>query len=125
VRCLGADAVIDYTAEDFTRAGETYDVIVDMVGNRSLRKLRRVLAADGAILAVGGGLRKKLRARYGKNAVPFRARVTKDDLTALTELVAAGVVTPVIDRTYPLDETPAAIAYVETRRARGKVVIVI
>jgi NADPH:quinone reductase-like Zn-dependent oxidoreductase len=120
VRSLGADAVIDYTAENFTRSGESYDLIVDMVGNHSPRALRRVLTPAGTIVAVGGGLRVKLRARFADRCVPLFVRVTKDDLVELAQLEE---LTPVIDRTYPLEETPAAIAYVETRRARGKVVI--
>lgn len=136
VRSLGAHRVVDYTREDFTRGGPPYDLILDAVGNRTPADLRRALTAAGTGVVVGGpnegrwlgpmaGMvqavagswfsRQKLR--------PFMARLNQADLLALGELLAAGKITPVIDRSYPLREVPAAIAYLETGRARGKVVI--
>jgi NADPH:quinone reductase-like Zn-dependent oxidoreductase len=141
VRSLGADAVVDYTREDFTRGSAKYDVVLDNVGNHSLRRLGRTVTPDGVVVAVGGGggrlgrrlvggLGRKVLARLhtklgGREMIGFRASVTKDDLAALVALVADGAVTPVIDRTYSLEEVPAAIRYVEAGHARGKAVIVV
>src|SRR5262245_39876139 len=129
VRSLGADHVVDYTAEDFTRSGP-YDVIIDNVGNRSLWALRRALVARGTLVAVGGGLGRKVRTILlnvfvKEKLVTFVAKVGKADLVALKELIEAGRVTPVIDRRYRLGEAPDAIRYVETCHARGKVLITI
>jgi NADPH:quinone reductase-like Zn-dependent oxidoreductase len=136
VRSLGADRVVDYTQEDFTRSGERYDLIVDNVDNRSLRDLRRALAPMGTLVLVGGGGSGKL---IGPLALPLRAialkrfvrqrliffiaKLNKDDLLVLKEMVDAGTVTPVVDRTYPLSETPEAIRYLEGGHAQGKVLI--
>ena len=141
VRSLGADAVIDYTQQDFTRGSVKYDVVLDNVGNHPLRKLGRIVTPQGAVVAVGGGggrlgrplvgglgrkVMARLRTKFGSTKmIGFRAAVTKDDLAALVSLVAEGAVTPVIDRTYLLEEVPAAIRYVEAGHARGKVVIVV
>ena len=138
VRSLGADEVIDYATEDFTRSGRRYDVVVDNVGNRSLLRLARALEPNGRLVAVAGGeggwllggLRRKLRVRLlnplvGPTLSGLRAHLTKENMLALTELVAAGKVTPFVDRTYPLEEVADAIRYVETRHARGKVVLVV
>jgi NADPH:quinone reductase-like Zn-dependent oxidoreductase len=135
VRSLGADEVVDYTADDFSRAGRRYDLIVDAVGNRSLRDLRRALTPKGTVVLVGGGGGRLL----GPLALPFRAlvvsrfvsqrmllmlaKVTKQDLVVLKELIEDGKVTPVIDRTYRLSEAPEAIRYLEAGHARGKVVV--
>lgn len=129
VRSLGADGVIDYSADDFTRTGP-YDVIVDNVGNRTFRALRRTLAPRGTLVAVGGGMSKKFEARMldrfvEQRLVSFIASVKKADLVALKELVDAGAVTPAIGRTYPLADAADALAYVETRHARAKVVITV
>jgi NADPH:quinone reductase-like Zn-dependent oxidoreductase len=137
VRSIGADRVIDYTREDFTRTKERYDVVFDNVGNRSLRRLRRVLTPSGTLVFVGAPhfrfaapliriLRGVIASRFSEQKLlPFLATHSKDDLLALKELVESGKVTPVIDRTYPLSETPEAIAYVEKGHARGKVVITV
>ncbi|MDX6414951.1 MAG: hypothetical protein QOH23_2361, partial [Gaiellaceae bacterium] len=114
VRSLGADDVIDYTAADFTRDGRHYDLIVNAAGSRSLRELRRALAPDGTLVLVAlrgmlGGL--VLRRFVRHKLVPFVAGVTKERLGLLVELIEAGKVTPVIDRTYPLAEVPRAIQY--------------
>src|SRR5438874_8696137 len=141
VRSLGADAVIDYTQEDFARGSVKYDVVLDNVGNHPLGRLGRIVTPEGVVVAVGGGggrlgrrlvggLGRKamasLRTRFGSTKmIGFRASVTKDDLAALVSLVVEGAVTPVIDRTYLLEEVPVAIRYVEAGHARGKVVIVV
>jgi NADPH:quinone reductase-like Zn-dependent oxidoreductase len=129
VRLLGADRVVDYTRDDFTRGAERYDVIFDAIGNRSLSALRRALTASGTLVLAGGDslsllLRGLALRRFVRHRLrPFVANVNADDLLVLKELVEAGEVRPIVDRTYPLAEAAAAIAYVETRRARGKVVL--
>jgi NADPH:quinone reductase-like Zn-dependent oxidoreductase len=136
VRSLGADRVIDYTQEDFTKGGQRYDLIVDNVGTRSLRHLRRVLTPEGTLVVVGarksdwllGLLALPLKARLvspfvGQRMIFFIAKLRNADLVVLRELIEAGKVTPVIDRAYPLSEVPEAIRYVESGHARGKVVI--
>lgn len=137
VLSLGADRVIDYASEDFTRERRAYDVVVDNVGNRSLRALRRALTSDGTLVVVGGGhgrilgpLRNLvvvlLLKRFARQRlVPFLAKPTRADLLELAGLVGAGSVRVVLDRTYPLSDTPAALAYVETGHARGKVVVTV
>jgi NADPH:quinone reductase-like Zn-dependent oxidoreductase len=137
VRSLGADRVIDYTREDFTRGGQRFDLIVDVAANRSLAACARVLAPDGTLVVVGAAgsgrsivpiamriLGAKARSRFGRQRMSmFMAKVTRDDLVTLAQLIESGKVTPVIDRTYPLSETAAAMRYLEARHARGKVVI--
>ncbi len=139
VRSLGADHVIDYTRENFTRSRQRYDLIVDNVGNHSLMALRRVLAATGTLVVVGidpskgnwiGPLARMLGAqvlsRFGSRKLGFMLTdMKREDLLFLTELIEAGKVTPVIDRRYPLSEVPDAVRYLETMRARGKVVITV
>ena len=136
VRSLGADHVIDYTQEDFTRRGQRYHVILDN-GYRSLSDCRRALTPSGTLVLVGGttgrwidGLGRELKARALAPIVrhrlrPFLAKPDGEDLTLLTELIEAGEVKPVIDRTYPLSEAPDAIRYLEEGHARGKVVITV
>jgi NADPH:quinone reductase-like Zn-dependent oxidoreductase len=138
VRSLGADRVIDYTREDFTRLGPTYDLILDNVGNRSLAEFRRVLGPQGKYVMIGGGGPNDGRwiGALGRPVLalaqsPFisqdmgmmLAELNKSDLVLLGDLMQAGKVTPVIDRRYPLSEVPAAIRYLEEGHARGKVVI--
>ena len=134
-RSLGADRVIDYTREGFTKAGP-YDVVVDVGGNRSIAAMRRVLAPDGRVVLIAaakGGLgvlgrigAAAFRARVLKQNVKFFvADVNKDDLRLLAELVEAGKITPVIDSTYPLAEVSKALHQIESGRARGKIVITI
>jgi NADPH:quinone reductase-like Zn-dependent oxidoreductase len=137
VRSLGADHVIDYTQEDFTRAGKRYDVIIDNVGNHTMRAVRDVLEPNGTYVMIGGPkhdpwlgpvlgfLKAPLLSRMSSQEfVVLLAQMNEPDLQVLRGLIEAGKVTPVIDRTYPFDEIPAAIAYLETRRARGKVIAV-
>ncbi len=135
VRSLGADRVIDYTQEDLTRSAQRYDLIVDNVGNRSLSAFRRVLAPKGTLVLVGAAegrwiapvariLAAQLLSRSGsQKLVGMLTDMKHEDLAFVKELIEAGKVTPVIDRVYPLNEVPDAIRYLETRRARGKVVI--
>jgi NADPH:quinone reductase-like Zn-dependent oxidoreductase len=136
VRSLGPDALIDRTAEDVTRREQRYDVIFDVAADRSLADLRRVLTPNGTLVlagaAKGGGLLAMLsrpvaalvRSRLGRRRfVPFVAKARREDLLALTALIEAGKVRPVIDREYPLREVPEAVRYLGSGRARAKVVI--
>jgi NADPH:quinone reductase-like Zn-dependent oxidoreductase len=138
VRSLGADHVIDYTKEDFTRSGQRYDVVIDNVGNRSLSESRRVLTPNGKYVMIGGGgvNDKRWTGPFGKVIKtlllkPFirqemsmmLSEVKKEDLNLLADLMQSGKVTPVIDKTYPFSEIREAMRYVETGRARGKVAV--
>ena len=136
VRSLGADHVVDYAKEDFTRSGERYDVILDLVATQSLADYRRALKPRGIYVLVGfvdKGLWLKSVRGFAEVALlsPFVSQeltgfitdVTSQDLDVLRELMLAGKVTPVIDRRYRLGEVPEALRYLETGRARGKVVI--
>ena len=138
VRSLGAKRVIDYAHEDFAGGDERYDVILDIGGNASLSRLRRALAPKGTLVIAGGeadgrwlgGSDRQLRAlllsRFvGQTLRTFISSANREDLIVLKELVEAGKVTPVIDRTYPLSEVPEAIRYLRDGRARGKVVIAV
>jgi NADPH:quinone reductase-like Zn-dependent oxidoreductase len=132
VRAIGADHVIDYTREDFTRSGLSYDLILDNVGNRSFSDCRRVLTPSGIHLPNTGnaGIGYVVRAFVRSVFVPQQARplvaVTRhEDLVVLKDLIEAGKMAPTIDRTYPLSATPEALAYVGEGHARGKVVITI
>jgi NADPH:quinone reductase-like Zn-dependent oxidoreductase len=136
VRSLGADSVIDYTREDFTRSGQRYDLILDVAASRSLPACRRALAPNGTLVLVGarGGLVRilsrlltaiALSRLTSHKMLPFLAKNSKEDLLVLKELIETGKVRPVIDRTYPLSETAEAIRYVEQGHARGKVVITV
>jgi NADPH:quinone reductase-like Zn-dependent oxidoreductase len=137
VRSIGADHVIDYTREDFTRGTQKYDLIVDNAGSRSLIALRRALAPGGTAVMVGaskgnwiGPIARMLvgqqLSRVGDRT--FKSMLTdieRDHLLFLKELVEAGRITPVIDRRYSLSEVPEALHYLETMRARGKVIITV
>ena len=139
VRSLGADDVIDYTREDFADGRRHWDVIVDTAGRRPLSQLRRALTPKGTLVIVGGDgggrwiggfFRGVLRAPLLSPFVSQRLRglVSKErgeDLEAVSELIEAGKVTPMIDRTYPLIEAPEAIRYLEKGHPRGKVVITV
>ncbi len=138
VRSLGANQVIDYTKEDFTKSAQRYDVILDNVPNHTLSECRRVLNPKGKYVMIGGGGPNDGRwiGPFGRviSALvlsPFvsqdmgmmLAELNKKDLTILSDLMQAGKVTPVIDRRYKLSEVPEAIRYLEEGHARGKVVI--
>jgi NADPH:quinone reductase-like Zn-dependent oxidoreductase len=134
VRSIGADRVIDYTQEDFTQGTQRYDLIFDLAKTHSLPAYRRVLNPNGTCVVAGGP--PKVRAiltttfevlvlsRFvSQNFVMFVAKLSKEDLTILRELMEAGKVTPVIDRRYRLREAAEAIRYLEEGHARGKIVI--
>ena len=136
VRSIGANQVIDYTQEDFTKSGQRYDLILDSVGNHSLLACRRVLTPKGIYIAVGGpsgpwmigplarAITAPVLSRFvSQKLVMVLTRRSKEDLSIMQELLEAGKVTPVIDRSYPLSEVPEAIRYLEEGHARGKVVI--
>jgi NADPH:quinone reductase-like Zn-dependent oxidoreductase len=126
VRSLGADHVLDYTTTDALGSGRRYDRILDTVGNRSVSDLRRGLASGGKAAVTGFTSVAKLvgvSLRGGKDVAMVQAHVTAKDLEVLSELLAAGKVHPQIDRRYRFAELPAAIAYLEQGRARGKVVV--
>ena len=137
VRSIGADLVIDYTQEDFTKSKQRYDLILDAIGNHSLSAIRRVLNPRGIYVGVGGptgnwkmgltGLIKALVLSWfvSQNFVTLIARLNKEDLTILRDLMKAGKVTPIIDRRYRLSEVPEAIRYLEEGHARGKVIITV
>jgi NADPH:quinone reductase-like Zn-dependent oxidoreductase len=138
VRSLGADHVIDYTRDDFAAGEQRYDVILDIGGNSSLSRLRRALAPKGTLVIAGGetggrwlgGTDRQLRALLLSRFVDQKLRTficseNHEDMLVLKELIEAGKVTPVIDRTYPLTEAPQAIRYLEQGHARGKLVITI
>jgi NADPH:quinone reductase-like Zn-dependent oxidoreductase len=140
VRSLGADHVIDYTKEDFSKGDERYDVILDNVGTQPLSGFRRVLKPNGICVMIGGGGPNEGK-WVGPMARPIKALLmspfisqkigmmmaegNKDDLNTLADLMQSGKVTPVIDRTYPLSEIREAIRYLEKGRARGKVIITV
>ena len=138
VRSLGADRVIDYTQEDFTRTGERHDLMLDIAGSRSFLEFRRVLAPGATVVLVGGrmtyrglgplphllGTSLKSRGR-GQKVTFFVAKITTEDLAALGELLEAGEVKPAIDRTYELSEAPEALAYLGEGHARAKIVIAV
>ena len=135
VRSIGADRVIDYTQEDFTKSGQHYDLIFDLVANHSLLASRRVLNPTGIYVAAGvlGVSMISLPARLiaaaalshfvSQKFVTFIARQNKEDLTIMRDLMTAGRVTPVIDRCFRLCEVPEAIRYLAQAHARGKVII--
>ena len=138
VRSIGADHVIDYTQEDFADGRTRYDVILDIAGNRALSHLRRALAPTGTLVIVGGegggkwlgGIDRQLRAQLLSLFVRQKlgtwiSTEREEDLETLRELLEAGKLTPVLDRTFPLSEVPEAIRYLRECRPRGKVVVTV
>jgi NADPH:quinone reductase-like Zn-dependent oxidoreductase len=136
VRSLGADHVIDYTREDFTRSGQKYDLIFQLAGTRSPSECRRVLTSKGTLVQISGDsdgrwigpLDRIIKALVlspfvDQKMASFTVKPNKADLQFLEQLIEAGNLTPVIDRAYSLSETPEAIRYLENGHARGKVVI--
>lgn len=134
LRSLGADHVIDYTREDFTKQGKQYDLILDLIAHRSVFAYRRALKPGGTSFFVGGSvgtlfqtllLGPWIRRRSGRNVRILMVPQDSRDLLAITELCETGKLVPVIDRIYPFQETPEAFRYVTEGRARGKVVITV
>lgn len=137
VRSIGADHVIDYTEEDYADDGVRYDTILDIAGNRSLSELRRALTPRGTLVIVGAedagnwlGIRRQLRAAALSPFVrqklgSFISKERTQNLEELRSLLETGAVTPIVDRTFPLDEVPEAIRYLRAGRARGKIAITI
>ncbi|MDT7783540.1 MAG: hypothetical protein QOF58_1959 [Pseudonocardiales bacterium] len=138
VRSVGADHVIDYRSEDFTHGSERYDLIFDLVGNRSMSSLRGVLTPDGTLVLSGGGsftggvlfgpyglmVQGKLLGWFTRQRlVVLEAKPSKENLAALRDLAESGQLVPVIERTYPLTDAPDAIRHVELEHARAKVVV--
>jgi NADPH:quinone reductase-like Zn-dependent oxidoreductase len=136
VRSLGADHVIDYTREDFTRSGQKYDLIFQLAGTRSPSECRRALTSKGTLVQISGDsdgrwigpLDRIIKALVlspfvSQKMASFTVKPNQEDLRFLKQLIETGKLTPVIDRTYPLCEVPEAIRYLENGRARGKVVI--
>jgi len=140
VRSIGADHVIDYGKEDFTRNGQRYDLVFDLVGNRSLTECRRALTPTGTLVLSGGGvsrggslvgpvaliMRGKLLSPFVRHRlVVLTVTPSKENLGALRELAESKEIAPVIDRTYPLGQAPEAIRYLEVEHARAKVVVTV
>jgi len=139
VRAIGADQVIDYNKEDFTRSGKQYDLILDTGGNRSLSQVRRALTPTGTLVIVGGeggdrwiggGTWRSVRALVLSRFVsqrlrPVLATPNTNDLVVLKQLIETARITPMIGRTYTLSETSDAIRQLEEGHARGKVVITV
>ena len=135
VRGLGADHVIDYTSEDYTKSGEHYDLILDMIGNRSLSDNRKVMTPGGKFVIIGGGkgnwfgpfvnpVKALLYSPFvGQEFGMMMARMRKDDLGVLADLLESGKIVPAIDRRFPLGGVPDAMRYSEEGHARGKIVI--
>lgn len=135
MKSLGADHVVDYTQDDFTKQGKTYDHVLEIILNHSRSDYRQILKPGGTCLVTGftdSGvgtflkfMNKKLSRKEKKTIRSFTAKLIVEDFEDLAKMMENGSVKTVIDRKYPLEETPEAIAYVETWRARGKVVIVV
>jgi NADPH:quinone reductase-like Zn-dependent oxidoreductase len=136
VTSIGAERVVDYTREDFAKQEARFDVVLDCIGDRTLSDYRRVMNRGGVYVGVGGSggvvemlvdlLKVAVVSPFvSQRFVTFIASVNGKDLGALAELMRSGKVTPVIDRSYPLEEAADAVRYLETRHARGKVVVTI
>ncbi len=126
---LGANHVIDYTKQDYTKTGQQYDMILDTINNLSISARRRVLKPSGSCVVVGFGslikmIKVALLGKRGDKKVSFiLANRAKEDLLIIREMLEAGTVKPVIDRYYSFNQIPEAIRYLETERARGKIII--
>ena len=133
VRSIGADHVIDYTQEDFTKSGQRYDLILDVVVSRSISDYKRVLSPKGILRMVGGSMARVFKAvllgplisRSKKMSIVVWKPNKKEDMVFLTELLEAGKVVPVIDRRYPLSEVAEAFRYLEEGHHQGKIVITV
>jgi NADPH:quinone reductase-like Zn-dependent oxidoreductase len=134
VRSIGADQVIDYTQEDFTKSGRRYDLILDVAAHRSIFDYKRALNLKGIYIFVGGSMAATFQAVFlgpwismtgSKKMGIVMAYPKKEDLVSMTELLEAGTVVPVIDRRYPLSEVAEALRYLEEGHAQGKIVITV
>jgi NADPH:quinone reductase-like Zn-dependent oxidoreductase len=141
IRSIGADHVIDYTKEDFTKTDQRYDLIYDLIGNHSFSERRRILNPNGICVMAGvggagwhddfatrllGELNAYVRSRFvSQKFIAYIAQFNKKDMMVLADLMQSGKVTPVIERIYRLNETADALRYLETGHARGKVVITV
>jgi len=134
VRSIGADQVIDYTQEDFTKNGQRYDLIFDNAAYRSISDYKRALSPKGIYVMVGGSVVQMFQTMLlgplismigSKKMVLLMAKANKEDLVLVKELLEAGKVVPVIDRRYPLSEVAEALRYYEKEHAQGKVVITV
>jgi NADPH:quinone reductase-like Zn-dependent oxidoreductase len=137
VRSIGADHVIDYTREDINGRGDRHDLVLDLAGNRSLAELRQALTPTGTLVIVGGsggrwlmGFGRTIRAAVMSPFVrhrlrPFITKQNRSDLVELKQLIEAGAVTPVIDRTFPLIDTVDALGHIGSRHTQGKTVITV
>jgi NADPH:quinone reductase-like Zn-dependent oxidoreductase len=138
VRSLGADHVVDYTREDFTRGDRKYDVVMDNVANRGVLEVRRVLEPDGKLIVIGGGgpdanpwigaFKTAIKAHFvawfvDQDMGTFLSHGSGEDLAILAGMIQSGALTPVVDRSFPLAESAEAMRYLETGRARGKVIV--
>jgi NADPH:quinone reductase-like Zn-dependent oxidoreductase len=139
VRSIGADHVIDYTKEDFTKSDQRYDLIFDLVGNHSFSERRRILNPNGICVMAGiggagwhdgigsrlaGELNAYVRSRFvSEKFITYIASFNKADMMVLADLMQSGKVRPVIDKTFKFTEVPAALSYLEQGHARGKVVV--
>ena len=139
VKSIGADRVIDYTSEDFTKTDQRYDMIYDLVGNHSFSERRQILTPNGICVLAGiggaglhpesggrilGNFKTAFQSKFtSQKFVFYIAKLTKDDLNVLRDLMQSGKLVPVIDRTYKISETQDAVRYLEEGHARGKVVI--
>ncbi|HSS96506.1 MAG TPA: NAD(P)-dependent alcohol dehydrogenase [Terriglobales bacterium] len=141
VRSIGADHVIDYTKEDFTKTDQRYDLIFDLIGNHSFSERRRILKPNGTCVMAGiggagwhdgfvarlfGELNAYARSRFvSQKFIAYIAEFNQKDMSFLRDLMESGKITPVIDRTYKLREIADALRYLETGHARGKIVIAV
>jgi NADPH:quinone reductase-like Zn-dependent oxidoreductase len=134
MRSLGADHVIEYTREDFTKNGKQYDMILDLIAYRSAFAYARALKSNGCYFAVGGPvatliqillLGPWIRKTQGKNIHILAVQRTREDLVSITELCQSGKIAPVIDKRYPLSEVPQALRYLGEGHAKGKIVITV
>jgi NADPH:quinone reductase-like Zn-dependent oxidoreductase len=138
VRSIGADHVVDYTKEDFTKTAQRYDALIDIAGSKPVNACRRILTRHGVLVAVGGpdtgkwlgplmGPVKLLAVSpvVSQRLLPFLAQQRREDLAVLRQLLEDRKVTPIIDRTYPLSGVPEAIRYLEQGHATGKIVITV
>jgi NADPH:quinone reductase-like Zn-dependent oxidoreductase len=127
VKSLGADHVIDYTQDDFTKGEQLYDLILDVVAFRSISDYKRVLTPNGNYVLTGGSMSRLMQAIIlgGKKVKNYTAKSNQKDLVFMKELIEAGKVVPVVDRSYPLSEVAEAVRYYGERHAKGKVVITV